>query len=86
MSTSSTVIIISHRNSLQCIHMYMCTFTHSGDVRVHNPVYTCTDIQCVCVCVCFVSTQYMLKFNDVKTKEGVDLAEHLIAYYHAQET
>lgn len=30
--------------------------------------------------------EYMLKFNDVKTKEGVDLAEHLIAYYHAQET
>lgn len=33
-----------------------------------------------------MSLQYMLRFNDVKTKEGVDLAEHLIAYYHAQET
>jgi Arf-GAP/SH3 domain/ANK repeat/PH domain-containing protein len=29
--------------------------------------------------------EYLLKFNDVKTKEGVDLAEHLIAYYHAQD-
>jgi hypothetical protein len=30
--------------------------------------------------------EYMLRFNDVKTKEGVDLAEHLVAYYHAQDT
>ncbi len=29
--------------------------------------------------------QYMSKFNEVKTKRGVDLAEHLVAYYQAQE-
>ena len=28
----------------------------------------------------------MLKYNDVKTKRGVDLAEHLLAYYQAQES
>ena len=27
----------------------------------------------------------MTKFNEVKTKRGVDLAEHLVAYYQAQE-
>jgi len=27
----------------------------------------------------------MLKYNDVKTKRGVDLGEHLLAYYQAQE-
>ena len=27
----------------------------------------------------------MLKVNDVKTKRGVDLAEHLVGYYQAQE-
>ncbi len=27
----------------------------------------------------------MSKFNEVKTKRGVDLAEHLVAYYQAQE-
>lgn len=30
--------------------------------------------------------QYLLKYNDVKTKRGVDLAEHLLAYHQAQET
>ena len=30
--------------------------------------------------------QYMLKVNDVKTKRGVDFAEHLVGYYQAQET
>ena len=30
--------------------------------------------------------QYMLRFNDIRNKQGVDLAEHLIAYYHAQDT
>ena len=28
----------------------------------------------------------MLKYNDVKTKRGVELAEHLIAYHQAQES
>lgn len=28
----------------------------------------------------------MLKYNDVKTKRGVELAEHLLAYNQAQET
>jgi len=27
----------------------------------------------------------MLKVNDVKTKRGVDFAEHLVGYYQAQE-
>lgn len=27
----------------------------------------------------------MIKFNEVKTKRGADLAEHLVAYYQAQE-
>ena len=39
---------------------------------------------CVCLCVC-VCVQYLLKYNDVKTKRGVDLGEHLLAYYQAQE-
>lgn len=30
--------------------------------------------------------EYMLKVNDVKTKNGVDLAEHLISFYQAQES
>lgn len=30
--------------------------------------------------------QYLLKYNDVKTKRGVDLAEHFLAYHQAQET
>ena len=30
--------------------------------------------------------QYLLKYNDVKTKRGVELAEHLLAYYQAQDT
>ena len=30
--------------------------------------------------------QYLLKYNDVKTKRGVELAEHLLAYHQAQET
>ena len=29
--------------------------------------------------------QYMLKYNDVKTKRGVDVGEHLLAYYQAQD-
>jgi len=29
--------------------------------------------------------EYMLKVNDVKTKRGVDFAEHLVGYYQAQE-
>ena len=29
--------------------------------------------------------QYLLKFNDVKTKRGVDMAEHLVGFYQAQE-
>lgn len=33
-----------------------------------------------------VCTQYMLKYHDVKTKGGVDFAEHLVAYYRAKES
>lgn len=32
------------------------------------------------------TTEYLLKYNEVKTKRGVDLAEHLLAYNQAQET
>ena len=28
----------------------------------------------------------MLKYHDVKTKGGVDFAEHLVAYYRAKES
>ena len=50
-------------------------------------VYRCTvcmscDQQHVILCV---HLQYMLKFNDVKTKRGVDFAEHLLGFYQAQE-
>ena len=38
----------------------------------------------VSLCV-IVFLQYMLKYNDVKTKRGVDLGEHLLAYYQAQD-
>lgn len=30
--------------------------------------------------------QYLLKYNDVKTKRGAELAEHLLAYQQAHET
>ncbi len=33
-----------------------------------------------------IHMQYLLKYNDVKTKRGVDLAEHLLAYHQAQDT
>ncbi len=38
-----------------------------------------------CLFSCSLLLQYMSKFNDVKTKRGVDFAEHLVAYYQAQE-
>uniref|UniRef100_A0A336MP85 CSON004834 protein n=1 Tax=Culicoides sonorensis TaxID=179676 RepID=A0A336MP85_CULSO len=28
--------------------------------------------------------EYLLKFNDIKTKKGIELLQHLIEYYHAQ--
>ena len=28
----------------------------------------------------------MMKYHDVKTKGGVDFAEHLVAYYRAKES
>ena len=40
---------------------------------------------CDNTCV-FSVTQYMLKYHDVKTKGGVDFAEHLVAYYRAKES
>ena len=33
----------------------------------------------------YLYVQYLLKYNDVKTKRGVELAEHLLAYYQAQD-
>ncbi|CAG0914358.1 unnamed protein product [Notodromas monacha] len=30
--------------------------------------------------------EYLLKFNDIRTKKGVDLLQNLIGYYHAQIT
>ena len=35
---------------------------------------------------CPVPLQYMLKYNDVKTKRGTELAEHLLAFHQAQES
>lgn len=28
--------------------------------------------------------EYLLKVNDIKTKKGVELLQHLVEYYHAQ--
>ena len=28
--------------------------------------------------------QYLMRVNEVKTKKGVDLLQHLVEYYHAQ--
>lgn len=28
--------------------------------------------------------EYLLKFNEIKTKKGIELLQHLIEYYHAQ--
>lgn len=30
--------------------------------------------------------QYLIKANEIKTKKGVDLLQHLVDYYHAQNT
>lgn len=32
----------------------------------------------------FVSLQYLIKFNEIKTKKGIELLQHLVEYYHAQ--
>lgn len=55
----------------------------AGHNRGRCETYQLSLRQYVCVCVC---VQYLLKYNDVKTKRGVDLAEHLLAYYQAQDT
>lgn len=28
--------------------------------------------------------QYLIKFNEIKTKKGIELLQHLVEYYHAQ--
>lgn len=28
--------------------------------------------------------EYLIKYNDIKTKKGVELLQHLVEYYHAQ--
>lgn len=28
--------------------------------------------------------QYLIKVNEIKTKKGVELLQHLVEYYHAQ--
>lgn len=28
--------------------------------------------------------EYLIKFNDIKTKKGIELLQHLVEYYHAQ--
>lgn len=30
------------------------------------------------------SLQYLIKFNEIKTKKGIELLQHLVEYYHAQ--
>lgn len=47
--------------------------------------YICALHACVNACAS-IFWQYLLKYNDVKTKRGVELAEHLVAYYQAQDT
>lgn len=34
--------------------------------------------------VASVSLQYLIKFNEIKTKKGIELLQHLVEYYHAQ--
>lgn len=36
---------------------------------------------CVWVYAC---VQYLIKVNEIKTKKGVDLLQHLVDYYQAQ--
>ena len=43
-------------------------------------------VLCVLLCFAIVPVQYMMKYQDVKTKGGVDFAEHLVAYYRAKES
>jgi Arf-GAP/SH3 domain/ANK repeat/PH domain-containing protein len=33
------------------------------------------------MCVLF---QYLIKVNEIKTKKGIELLQHLVEYYHAQ--
>jgi Arf-GAP with SH3 domain, ANK repeat and PH domain-containing protein len=28
--------------------------------------------------------QYLIKVNEIKTKKGIELLQHLVEYYHAQ--
>lgn len=28
--------------------------------------------------------EYLIKFNEIKTKKGIELLKHLVEYYHAQ--
>lgn len=28
--------------------------------------------------------QYLIKYNEIKTKKGIDLLQSLVEYYHAQ--
>lgn len=28
--------------------------------------------------------QYLIKYNDIKTKKGIELLQHLVEFYHAQ--
>lgn len=32
----------------------------------------------------FVIFQYLIKYNDIKTKKGIELLQHLVEFYHAQ--
>lgn len=32
----------------------------------------------------FFLFQYLIKFNEIKTKKGIELLQHLVEYYHAQ--
>ena len=34
--------------------------------------------------VVWMFKQYLLKVNDIKSKKGADLLQHLVEYYHAQ--
>jgi hypothetical protein len=32
----------------------------------------------------YVLFQYLIKVNEIKTKKGIELLQHLVEYYHAQ--
>lgn len=38
----------------------------------------------ILILTCPFFLQYLIKFNEIKTKKGIELLQHLVEYYHAQ--